>query len=426
MNTRPLSNAIAEQSLLGGILSFEGYEEAYASITPEDFAIPQHREIFRAVLTLVQSGSPTDVTTVANLLHSTGRLEDAGGVPYLSGLCDGAALTLPSAIGHAEALQRVARLRRVHEAARAILRDVEDPEVAEGDVVSSAAQRLMDAAADGGATRMVSLGEATEEAWADLLASDAAPGGVVGAVTGMPFVDRCTGGLKGGELIIIGARPSVGKTGWAIQACLAMGHKGQGSALVSLEMPTRKILRRMWAHEANVDLRRPRDPAESRRLNDAVLRVRDMPIRVLDVTRSIGVVELRAKIQAAHRARPLAAVIVDYLGLMQHPKADRQDLRIAETTRQLKIMAREFDIAIVALHQLSRENEKQNRAPVLSDLRDSGAIEQDADVVIFLHVPNRDDERQMQWIVAKNREGPTGATDVTADRDTGRFYGVAR
>jgi replicative DNA helicase len=423
--TRPLASLMAEQCLLGAILSFDGMDEAYADLRPEDFSEHQHRRIFSAILHLVQSGAPTNFTVVGEYLHARGELEDVGGLRYLVGLVDGAAMTLATAKAHAETIQGVARLRRVHEAARAILRDVEDPALPEEDVVGAAAQRLMDAADSGSRSRMVTTAEATDRAWQSLLEADSAEDGVAGARTGMGYIDRKTGGIKPGELWVVGARPSVGKTAWAINAALAMGQRGEGCAIVSLEMPRDILMRRLWANEAKVDLRRPRDPDESRRLSEAVQRVRDMPIRIMEAV-SAGPVSIRAKAQAAHRARPLAVLIIDYLGLMDHPLADRHDLSIGKTTRALKSMAMEFGIGVVALHQLSRENEKQNRAPVLSDLRDSGSIEQDANVILFLHVPDKRDERQMQWIIGKNREGPVGFTDVTADRETGRFYGVVR
>ena len=423
--SRPLVSIMAEQAVLGAALSFPGeMEEGFAHLQPDDFASREHRTLFGAVLDLIQAGKPTDPVAVADLLHARGEIE-AVGMAYLAELLSAASLTLPSCRAHADSIAAHARLRRIHEAAIFILRDVEDPSVAADGLVDSAAQRLMDAAARGGETRMVTAAEVTREAWEDLRRSDDAPDGVLGATTGLRLVDWYTGGMQPGQLWVVAARPSVGKTAWAIQAMLAMARKGQASALVSLETPARKIMRRLWGNEAGVNLREPRDAVQSRLLGEAVQRVKDAPIRILDVTRAIGVVDLRAKIQAAHRAEPLAVVVIDYLGLMDHPRADRRDLAIGETTRALKIMAREFGVAIVMLHQLSRANEKERRPPVLSDLRDSGNIEQDVDVGIFLHLPDSADEENLEIRIAKNRDGPIGGIGVKADRGCGRFYQLA-
>lgn len=425
MTRRELSNPWAEAAILGALLTpgSERHVEAVATLEVEDFATEDHRLIYGVILDLLREGSAVEVSTVVGLLSSRAQLDDAGGVDGIGNLMSLSSTSPDATRSHVATVQGVGRLRRIHGACRAIVADVEDPSVDAAGIVDHAAQRLMDAAASKGSSRMVTTAEVTHEAWDALQVMDEAEDGVVGAPTGMGAIDRLTGGLKPGELWVVAARPSVGKTAWAVQACLAMGQRGLGSALISLEMPAKRIMHRMWAHEANANLRLPRGPEESTRLGKAITRVQSMPIRILDA-HHLGIVELRAKVQAAHRASPLAAVVVDYLGLMQHPKADRHDLRIGETTRALKIMSREFGLAVVCLHQLSREHEKQNRPPVLSDLRDSGSIEQDADVIVFLHVPDKQREESLHWIVAKNREGRTGGVVVSADRGTGRFYSV--
>jgi replicative DNA helicase len=425
---RELEAHISERYVLGAVMSFaEELREETAELHDGLFAVSAHRRILHAVTVCQAAGRAPNVIAVASVLHERGQLESVGGWDYLGGLCDMAphALDLP---GHMEQLRRAATLRDLAGLAKDMRSRIDDPSVEADSILDHVSSRLLEVAADAGADGPKRARALTESALDLLQALDAAPDGILGATTGLPLLDYMTRGIQPGQLWYIGARPAVGKSSFALQMMLAQAERGHASTLFSLEMDAERLMHRLWSRSSLVDLRRSdRSQLELDRLNHALARVMESPIRIDDARRGLSVAQMRGRLASIHRSEPQAVAYLDYLGLLRLPDGDRHDLRVGAASWGLKGMARELRIGVVALTQLNRMTESRtDRKPMLSDLRDSGSLEQDADVVIFLHQPRTEDPRTLELTVAKNREGPTGTIYLDVQRETGCFSQIER
>lgn len=423
------ANADAEKAVLGAILLDNA---AYNAVAPllraDDFAVDAHRRIFLAMVALMEGAParPVDYTTLTEELIRAKELEAVGGVTYLSSLTEG----LPRAV-NAEHYARIVKdksvLRKLIFTTNGIMHECLEG-TAGGASVSELLDRAEAAILGVGDERVragpMELGEILKtsyQSWDDLLQNGKR---ITGLETGFARFDDLTCGLQPADLVIVAARPSMGKTAWALNvAQFAAMQRQKRVGVFSLEMTKEALLIRLLCSEARVDAHKYRSGAlgrdDMRNLADAIGRLAEAPI-FIDDTAGIGLYELRAKARRLKADKGLDLIIVDYLQLMTAPRAENRNNEVSALSRGLKALAKELRVPVMVLSQLSRAPEERgnDHRPQLSDLRDSGAIEQDCDVCAFLwreeyylkmmgrEVPP-DKQGRAELIIAKQRNGPT-------------------
>ncbi|MBN1193192.1 MAG: replicative DNA helicase [Coriobacteriia bacterium] len=437
----PPHNVEAEQSLLGSMfLSADAVENCLASVDTEDFYRPPHQKIFSAIKYLYLRGDAVDQITVAARLESTGELDAAGGKPYLLDVT-GAVPTAANAEYYAQIVKRTSMLRQLIEAATTIQAyGYENPDDID-EVVERAEKAIFDVTNKRVSTNFEVLEELMKTGFHEIEQLYDRKGHVTGVPTGFPDLDKILAGMHKGDLIILAARPSVGKTALALNIAVNAAKSGCTTAVFSLEMSSAQLVQRILCAEARVDSQKLRTgylaDEDWPLLMQAMGRLGSAPLWV-DDTPSISILEVRAKARRLFRNVENGLIIVDYLQLMQPHgrRSENRQVEIAEISRGLKILAKELDCPVLALSQLSRAVEQRtSKRPMLSDLRESGAIEQDADVVMFIDRntdPTAQDESgrppkgEAEVIVAKHRNGPTNSCRLAfLDRFT-RFLPLAR
>lgn len=427
----PPHNLEAEQSVLGSLLIDRDAVIRIASyVKPSDFYRAAHGLIYEAILTLYNKREPTDLITLVDELRRTARLDDAGGETYLTELI----AAVPTAV-HVEyygrIVERTATLRRLISAGTEIV-DIGYTEAMDIEQALDGAERAIFAVSQKRSTRdFRSIGEILEEYFDRLDTLQQNKGTVVGVPTGFVDLDKLTGGLQRSDLIIIAARPAVGKSalglGFAFNAAVRF-NKTVG--LFVLEMSAEQIVQRMLSMETGIDSHRLRmgyiDDSEWSSVTRAFGRLAEASIYI-DDTASANIMEVRSKARRLHAERGLDLLIIDYLQLMTATRVDNRVQEISQISRALKGLARELDIPVVALAQLSRAVEtRQSHVPMLSDLRESGSIEQDADIVAFIYRedvydPDTDRKGIADLIIAKHRNGPVGTVHLRFFDRTARF-----
>lgn len=416
----------AERAVLGAVLlDRQQLDRVLPILTAADFFDARHRKIFEAVCHLDRENESVDAITVRSRLDRNGSLAAAGGAAYLAELYDALALST-NAAEYAEIVRGHALSRQLYRYGAGIMREVAGREPRA--LLEDAEQQLFRIAERSLSEAPVPIGEATDPvaAEAERLREDFG-----GIRSGLDTLDALMGGLRRSDLILLGARPGEGKTSLALNITLAAALQGKRVLVFSLEMPVRQIAIRLLFSHARVDARQLSLPGllsagDRQRIQNANRQVREMPIRVDDST--VTPIEIRSKSRQHRRDPGLDLIVVDYLQLMRadddsRRRFENRNLEIADISRSLKLLAKELDVPVLALSQLSRAPEQRDFAePRLSDLRESGALEQDADIVLFIHrerrraarggdgedgppPPNRDVRRVL---VAKNRNGPTG------------------
>jgi replicative DNA helicase len=428
----PPQNLEAEQSVLGAVLlDREAAERCVELLRPEDFYREPHRRIFAAVAELVARREAVDVITVGEQLARQGQLEAIGGLTYLSDLTASVPATA-NAPHYARIVADKAILRELLRAAAEIADSVyaggDDPD-AVLDEAEARIFRIAEARRSGRAFRP--LKDILVRAFADLERLYEHKGEVLGTPTGLGELDRLTTGFHPAELIVLAARPSQGKTALALNIALAAAARGAHVGFFSLEMAAEQLALRLLCMAAGVAGERVRSgflgEEDWPRLGHALGKLAEAPLYI-DDTPNLSIMDLRARARRMRAECGVELLIVDYLQLIHsRGRAENRQQEIAEISRSLKALARELEIPVLALSQLSRAVEaRENRRPQLSDLRESGAIEQDADVVIFIYQDPKlaeDPSRryEMELIVAKQRNGPTGPVPVIFQRALGRF-----
>jgi len=442
----------AERSILGAILLENGaYNEAAERLRPEDFALDSHRRIYSRMAELMDSNRAVDIVTLAEELAKRKEVESIGGVAYLASLTEG----LPRRLSIEEYVHIVkdkSLLRQlIGICSTAITRAADQSEEAL-DVLSAAESDLLEVTERGITNGFTGIAEIVRESFGTIDNLYKQGKEITGLATHYTEFDRMTSGLQPSELIIIAARPSMGKTAWAINiAQNAAITDGKIVAVFSLEMSKESLLRRMLASQAFVSARKiqqgfiPR--ADQDKLTLALEQLTESKI-FIDDTPGISLTEMRAKARRLRQMHGgLDLIVVDYLQLMSAtamgPGARRYENRnqeVSAISRGLKALAKELKIPVIALSQLSRANEKRpgdnTKRPILSDLRESGAIEQDADVVAFIHREsyyNKDEngdedpdtKGKAEIIVSKQRNGPTGTVRLAYLADFTRFENLA-
>lgn len=437
----PPQSLEAEQSVLGAMLiDREAVIQVAALCTADDFYDPQHQLIYRTMLTLSNQGRPVDLVTLSADLRRTGQLESVGGMGYLSSLCDGVPTTA-NVESYALIVQHKAVLRRLQQAARQIIEDAYEAEQLE-DVLGRAEAAIFDVTQRRVGKGYEHIRDALYAAYDHIEMLYNRKGGTTGVPSGFKDLDTMTSGWQPSDLIIIAARPSVGKTAFTLNlARNAAIHAGKTVAFFSLEMAKEQIALRLLSSEAVVDQHRLRTgqilDEDWQRLSTALSRLAQANI-LIDDTPNIPLHELRSRARRIQAEYGLDMIIIDYLQLMNARgsggarSGDNRTQEVAELSRTLKALARELRCPVIALSQLSRAVEqRQDKRPLLSDLRESGAIEQDADVVMFLYRddyydPDSEKKNICEVSLAKQRNGPVGTVELVFMKEIGKFMAVDR
>jgi replicative DNA helicase len=420
---RPLPHNIeAERSILGAVLlDNHALNAAVEKLRTEDFFLPQHRQIFDRMVQLGEKQQAIDTITLMEDLTRSGNLESAGGIAYLSQLADG--LPRVTNVEHyARIVKEKAVLRSLIHSASAI----QEQALAAGDdadtILDRAESAIFQIAEDRVRAGLIGVKELVRENFERLERIFSEGRRITGLGTGYTDLDNQTAGLQPSELIILAARPSMGKTALALNIAENVAvRKSEPVAIFSLEMSKESLLLRMLASEARVDAHKFRTGHMNRddwsKITGALSSLGEAPLWI-DDSASSTVLEMGAKARRLKRDRGLSLMIVDYLQLVVPTHTGRGTNRqeeVSSISRSLKGLAKELKVPILVLSQLTRAPEREERKPQLADLRESGAIEQDADVVMFINRPNfyktdlpEEDRAKAELIIAKQRNGPTG------------------
>jgi len=434
-------SAEAEQSVIGGLLlSADGWDAVAEEVSDTDFYRPGHRMIFRHMARLADALQPIDVITVADRLEASGELEAAGGLSYLAEL----AQNTPSASNiraYARVVRERAVLRRLIEAAQDIADSGFNPEGRPAEeLIDAAERRIMQISEQGPKTGGPQPVDPLLKAALDRIDQLSVSGkSITGLSTGYVDLDRRTSGLQGSDLVIVAGRPSMGKTSFAMNLAEHAALSQDKPVLVfSMEMPAEQLIVRMLASIGRINQERLRngrlEHEDWARLTAAVNKLKDARL-FIDDTPALTPTELRSRARRLVREQgDLAMIVVDYLQLMRVAGASEgRTAEISEISRNLKAIAKEFRVPMVALSQLNRALEQRpNKRPVNSDLRESGAIEQDADVIMFIyrdevyHPDNTEKKGVAEIIIGKQRNGPIGTCELAFLGEYTRFENLAR
>lgn len=438
MDRKPPYSLEAEVSVLGGMfIDADAVVKAIEIIDDTMFYREGHRRLFRAMVRLWETNEVIDLVTLSDHLKNVGDFEVVGGNAYLAQLLD-AVPTAANIEYHARIVREKAVLRRLIEAATSIIQTTYDTQGEVEQLLDEAEQKIFQIAQTHDRKGFVWIKEIlwpTFEKIEQLQNSDSS---VTGIATGFDDLDELTAGFQPSDLIIVAARPSMGKTAFTLNIAQHAAISGRKAvAFFSLEMGKEALVQRILCAEGRVDagrLRRGRlRDDEYARLATAAGHLNTAPIYI-DDTPAISVLEMRAKARRLKADRPdLAMIVVDYLQLMQGPaRSENRQQEVSEISRGLKALAKELDLPVVALSQLSRAVESRpDKRPMMSDLRESGAIEQDADVIMFLYRPeyyygptDKDGnslEGRAELIIGKQRNGATGKVDLMFHKEFTRF-----
>ena len=420
----PPNNQDAERSVLGCMMQDrEALSAALELLTKDDFYQPANREIFDAMHVLSNQGMPVDLVTVEEELSRRGTLEGAGGLSYLVELSQ----SMPSTVNAGAYIQIVdekATLRRLIQATGGIASSCYAQAEPVADILGAAEKAIFDIVMRRGEGSTLShIADVLPATYMRIEQLTELKGGIDGVPTGFTDLDNLLTGLHGGELIIVGARPSMGKSSFGMNVVdYAATMAGRTAAVFSLEMPSDQLAMRLLCGDARVDMQSVRHG--SLRDDDWVkLSAALGPLAAaniyIDDTSGITPSQLRSRCRRLKMERGLDLIVVDYLQLMSSDShQENRQQEVSEISRSLKSIAKELNVPLVALAQLSRAGaQRSDKRPILSDLRDSGAIEQDADVILFLHReeyydPNTEDRNIAEVIVAKQRNGPLGTVKL--------------
>jgi replicative DNA helicase len=439
LDRQPPQDLAAEQSVLGGMmLSKDAIADVVEVLRPGDFYRPAHQSVYDCVLDLYGRGEPADAVTVSAELERRGELRRVGGAPYLHTLI----ATVPTAANagyYAEIVAEKAILRRLVEAGTRIVQlgyaGAEGADVNE--VVDRAQSSIYEVTERRMSEDYVALEELLQPTMDEIDAIASRGGSSLGVPTGFEDLDAVTNGLHPGQMVIVAARPGIGKStlGLDFTRSCSVRH-GMTSVIFSLEMSRTEIVMRMLSAEARIrlaDMRGGRMTDDDwTRLARRMSEVSEAPLFV-DDSPNLTMMEIRAKARRLKQRHDLKLIVVDYMQLMTSGKrVESRQQEVSEFSRQLKLLAKELEVPVVAISQLNRGPEQRtDKRPMLSDLRESGSLEQDADMVILIHRPDaweRDDPRagEADLILAKHRAGPTATVTVAHQLHYSRFADLAQ
>lgn len=434
----PPQNLEAEQAVLGAILlEAEALITAMERLRTEDFYSVSHQRIFDAIISLNEDNQPLDLITLTARLRDQGELEEVGGVSYLAKLI-GAVPTAANVEYYAQIVEEKSMLRRLIRTATNIVTNG----YAEGDdvgaLLSEAEAKIMELSNRRSSTGFISIRDVLMDVFERVEHLYNHKGGVTGIPTGFPDLDKMTSGFQRSDLIIVAARPSVGKTAFALNIAQNVAVRaGETVAIFSLEMSAAQLVQRMICAESNVDAGRMRtgnlEGDDWEKLSMAIGSLSEAQIYI-DDTPGITVADIRAKCRRLKKEKNLGMILIDYLQLIQgRGKAgENRQQEVSEISRTLKMIARELEVPVIALSQLSRGVEqRQDKRPMMSDLRESGSIEQDADIVGFLYRDDYYDKETekkniIEIIIAKQRNGPVGTVELVFLKQFNKFVSLDR
>lgn len=431
----PPHNLEAEEAVLGSLLLDPTCVVQIADfLRVGDFYRERNNWVYEADLALYDRHDMIDVVTLCDELERQGRLADLGGAAYITSLMN-AVPTAAHVEHYARIVERAATLRRLIQAGSEIVRLAYQEGADVTQALDKAEQLVFGVAERRTGRDFIALRDALRDYFDQLDTLHAHKGQLIGLPTGFHDLDQVLGGLHRSDLVIVAGRPSAGKTSFAtgIAQHLAVSAR-KAVALFSLEMSSEQLVQRLLCSEANVDSQRLRagyiDDEEWQRVTEAMGTLSEAPVYI-DDSANISVMELRTKARRLKAQFDIAAVFIDYLQLMQGNGRENRVQEVSEISRSLKGLARELDVPVVALSQLSRAVETRSPpTPILSDLRESGSIEQDADVVMFVHreeMYNQNTERKniADIIIAKHRNGPIGRVPLRWFPSQTRFADLA-
>ena len=427
----------AEQSVIGSILiDHEAVGVAAENLKPEDFYNLRHKEIFEAILDLYHDGKAVDLVTLKSQLEQRGKLEAAGDMKYLTQV----ATAVPNSVHirqYVKIVKDKALYRRFIQLGNQVLQQSFTTETPIEELSENVEKQVFNILQNRGSQDFSHIKDVLMESFDDIEKVAANGGTVAGISTGFVDLDQKTAGLHPSDLVIVGARPAMGKTAFGLNLIQNAAVKGgKTCAVFNLEMSKKQIVNRMLACEAGVSMEHIRSgnmtDQDWEKLVEALGPLSEAPIYI-DDTGGITFSEVRSKCRKLKIEHGLDLVMIDYLQLMSGSgrAGDNRQQEISEISRGLKMMARELDVPVIALSQLSRTLESRaDHRPMMSDLRESGAIEQDADVIIFLYRdeyyhPDSEDKNIAEVIIGKQRNGPVGTVKLRYDGEYTRFSNLA-
>ena len=426
-------NVDAEKSVLGAILvNNENYYRVIENLRPEDFYLDAHRIIYRQMLELIDRAKVIDLITIQDELDRSSQLERAGGIVYLAGLLDG----IPHLVNidhYIEIIRERALLRQMINSANKVMAECFDQAEPAEEILDRAEQALFTLSEKRIKVGFISVKEMELPATRLLEKLYTEREMITGVATGFRDLDRLTSGFQSSDLIILAARPSMGKTALGLNIAQQVAlHKGLPVGMFSLEMSKEQLLMRMLCAEARVDAHKVRTgylgKDDFRKLIDCLGKTTESPMYI-DDSSTLTVMEMRAKCRRLKAEHGLSLIIVDYLQLMSgYGRTENRTQEISGISRGLKSLAKELSVPVLALSQLNRAPEQRqgDHKPQLSDLRESGSIEQDADLVMFIYreevyKPSEENAGLAELMIAKQRNGPTGIVKLAFLREFTRF-----
>ncbi|ARF17491.1 replicative DNA helicase [Sporosarcina sp. P3] len=432
----PPHNNEAEQSVLGAIfLEPQALITASEILLPEDFYRIAHKKIFETMLVLNDRGQPVDLVTIAEELKVKNELEDVGGISYITELAN-AVPTAANIVYYANIVEEKALLRRLIRVATDIVEDGYTREDEVEALLGEAEKKMMEVSNRKNAGDFRHIKDVLVETYDNIELLHTRKGDVTGIPTGFRDLDQITAGFQRNDLIIVAARPSVGKTAFALNVAQNVATKtDENVAIFSLEMGAEQLVMRMLCAEGNIDAQVLRtgnlEADDWRKLTMAMGSLSNAGI-FIDDSPGIRINEIRSKCRRLQQEHGLGMIMIDYLQLIMGSGrgSDNRQQEVSEISRSLKALARELKIPVIALSQLSRGVEqRQDKRPMMSDLRESGSIEQDADIVSFLYREDYyDKETEMQnmieIIIAKQRNGPTGTVTLAFAKEYNKFLNI--
>lgn len=436
LDRTPPQNIEAEQAVLGAIfLEPESLLVASEILTPEDFYRVSHQKIFACMLSLNEEGKAVDIVTVTDELQAENQLENVGGISYLTELA-GAVPTAANIEYYARIVAEKSLLRRLIKTATDIARDGYEREDDVESLLAEAERKILEVSNRNRTGDFQNIRDVLVKTYDYIELLHSRKDEVTGIPTGFYELDRMTAGFQKNDLIIVAARPSVGKTAFALNIATNVATKtDQNVAIFSLEMGAEQLVMRMLSSVGNINSQNLRTgnltDEDWKKLTMAMGTLSNSGI-FIDDTPGIRVADIRAKCRRLKQEHGLGMVIIDYLQLIQGNRrnVENRQQEVSEISRSLKELARELEVPVIALSQLSRSVEqRQDKRPMMSDIRESGSIEQDADIVAFLYRDDyydRETENKniIEIIIAKQRNGPTGTVKLAFAKEHNKFVNL--
>jgi replicative DNA helicase len=437
LDRMPPQNLEAEQAILGAVLLDKSALYAVTErLVPEDFYRASHQKIFSAMLELAERHEPIDLITITAELQDRKELDEIGGVSYLSDLAN-AVPTSANADYYAQIVEEKAVLRRLIRVATQIASSGYTAAEDVDELIGDAEKKILELSSRKTKGDFIPIKDVLMETFEKIEYLYNSRGGTSGIPSGYSDLDRMTSGFQRSDLIILAARPSVGKTAFALNVAQNVAIRAKETvAIFSLEMSAAQLVQRMICAEANIDAHKLRtgmlEEADWEKLTMGISALSQAPIYI-DDTPGITVTDIRSKCRRLQAEKGLGMILIDYMQLIQgRGRGDNRQQEISEISRTLKMIARELNVPVISLSQLSRAVEqRQDKRPMMSDLRESGSIEQDADIVAFLYRddyynPETEKKNIIEILIAKQRNGPTGKVELVFLKNYNKFVNLDR